>query len=188
LRNSLHWALLLVLILVGVVFAQGAPSATPDVPGSTVPAWVFYWVLGLVSVGSIIWAAVTKVLWDRGNKASTLNENERGWLRQLYHWHKPVDDDQIPLWYIPRSWLDLLQNLREDHAAFKPLLTRLVEQHDGINADLRAQIKERLELHDRQQTKMLKLAVRVQRAVETLAGLEKPEIESALGDTDEGSS
>jgi len=185
LRNSLRWSFLLVLLLGGISIAQGSgPSASPNVPGETVPAWVFYWVLGLTTVGAVIWMGITKILWDRGSKASVLTEEERGWLRQLYHWHKPVDDNQIPVWYVPRSWLDLIHRLREEQDDVASMLTRLVEQNDGVNADLREQIKERLELYDRQQSKMLKLAVRVQRAVETLAGLKKPDIESVLGDTD----
>lgn len=38
---------------------------------------------------------------------------------------------------------------------------------------------------DTQQNKMLRLAVRVQRAVEALAGLEAPDIEDELGDDSE---
>jgi len=197
LRNSLRWLLFVMLAICGAAFAQGAPSVTPIVPGTTVPAWVFYWVLGIVSVGAIIWMGVTKILWDRGTdaqnatisakeKTSGLNEEEKGWLRQLYHWHKPVDENQIPLWYTPRSLLEHLRMHQEDHVAIKSLLARLVEQNNDVNDDLRAQIKERLELSDRQQNKMLRLAVRVQRAVETLAKLGVPEIEADLGDTGEG--
>jgi hypothetical protein len=169
------------------------------VPGDTVPVWVFYWVLGLVSAGAIVWAAITKILWDRGTKAqeqtlearertSGLSEEEKGWLRQLYHWHKVVDDDQIPLWYIPRSWVDLINRLHADHADVKALLTRLTEQDEDLISDLRAQLKESRGLQAQQQTKMLKLAVRVQRAVEALAGLQPPAIEHDLDDTGEEAS
>ena len=44
------------------------------------------------------------------------------------------------------------------------------------------QNKELLAMHQRQQFKMLKLAVRVQRAVEALAGLDTPAIEADLED------
>jgi hypothetical protein len=182
LRNSLRWLLFVFLILSDVAFAQGAPSPVPSVPGPTVPAWVFYWVLGITSAGTVIWMGVTKILWDRGNKSTMLSEDEKGWLRQLYHWHKPVDEDQVPLWYTPRSLIEYLQTHRDDHIAIKALLTKLVEQNDDINDDLRTQIKERLELYDRQQNKMLMLAVRVQRAVEALARLGAPDVESTLGD------
>ena len=186
----------LLLLFAGVVFAQGAPSATPNVPGNTVPVWVFYWVLGIATAGAVIWMGVTKILWDRGTeaqkatitaqeKASTLTEEEKGWLRQLYYWHKPVDDNQVPLWYVPRAWLEHIHSLRDDNAAVKALLTKLVEWNEELIADLRGQLKESRGLQAQQQTKMLKLAVRVQRAVEALAGLEKPAVESDLADDGE---
>jgi hypothetical protein len=142
---------------------------------------------------------ITKILWDRGTeaqkatvaaqeKASTLTEEEKGWLRQLYHWHKAVDDDQVPLWYVPRSWIDLLHSLRSDNAETKALLVELVQWNEALIADLREQLKESRGLQAQQQTKMLKLAVRVQRAVEALAGLQQPpEIEDDLDDDEETS-
>ena len=183
--------------MAGVAFADGPPSPAPQVPGNTVPAWVFYWVLGLGTAGAVIWSSVTKVLWDRGSeaqkatvaakeKAGALSEEEKGWLRQLYHWHKAVDDDQVPLWYIPRSWLEHIKGLKADHAAVKGLLTKLVEWNEELIADLRIQLKESRGLQAQQQTKMLKLAVRVQRAVEALAGMEAPPaVETDLNDDDE---
>lgn len=185
-RVSVPWVGLFLLISAALAFAQGAPSATPNVPGNTVPAWVFYWVLGLVTAGAIIWSAITKILWDRGSKAqdrtSVLTEEEKGWLRQLYHWHKPVDEDQIPLWYFPRSWVEHLHSLKDDQAAVKAVLARILSLNEELIVDLRAQIRECRGLQVQQQTKMLKLAVRVQRAVEALAGLKSPEIESDLAD------
>jgi len=190
--------------MAGVALAQGAPSATPNVPGNTVPAWVFYWVLGLVTAGTIVWTAITKILWDRGSEAqkatvaakeatlvaqeknSVLTEEEKGWLRQLYHWHKAVDDDQVPLWYIPRSWLEHIKSLKDDHAAVKSLLTKLVEWIEERIADLREQLKDSRGLQAQQNTKMLKLAVRVQRAVEAIAGMESPPaVETDLDDQEE---
>ena len=203
--RSAALALLVILCLSGAVLAQGAPSATPVVPGNTVPAWVFYWVLGLSTVigGGLL--LVIRTLWERGNrvsglseeergqlkglaeKKSCLTESERGQLKQLHEWHGKVDDDQVPLWYTPRSWVELIKNTKQDHAAITSLLKRVVEHGDSVNDDLRQQLKERLALHDQQQTKMLKLAVRVQQAVEALAGLEPPSIEPDLGDDgDEG--
>lgn len=173
---------LFILAFAGVALAQSAPSPVPQPPGTTVPAWVFYWVLGIASFIGVIWTGVTKVLWERGNKVSGLSEAERNKLNQLYDWHSRVDDDQVPLWYTPRSWVNLIQGLQQDHASVKHLLNRIVEQHDGINADLRQQLKDRLETHDRLHVKMLKLAVRVQQAVEALAGLEPPVIEPDLDD------
>jgi len=199
LRASLQLVLPALLLLAGVALAQGAPSPAPQVPGDTVPSWVFYWVLGLATVAAVVWTSVTKILWDRGTEAqkatlaakeknSGLAEEEKGWLRQLYHWHKAVDDDQVPLWYIPRSWLEHIKSLKADHAAVKGLLTKLVEWNEELIADLRAQLKESRGLQTQQQTKMLKLAVRVQRAVEALAGMEAPPaVETDLDDDQEAS-
>jgi len=169
----------------GVALADGAPSAVPNVTGSTVPAWVFYWVLGLASTAGAGLLLVIKLLWDRADKRSGLSEVERNQLDQLYYWHAQKDDDQIPLWYTPRSWVSLIQGLQRDHAAVRSLLTKIVEQHDGVNTDLRQQLRERLETHDRLHTKMLRLAVRVQQAVEALAGLPAPSIENEFNDHDE---
>lgn len=172
----------LIILLAGVALAQGGPSAAPHVPGDTVPAWVFYWVLGLASAIGAGLLLVIKVLWDKADKTSGLSEDERNKLNQLYEWHSKVDDDQVPLWYTPRSWVAMIKTLQQDHAAVRGLLTRITEQHDGVNADLRAQLRERLELHDRLHEKMLRLAIRVQQAVEALAGLAPPAIEDALDD------
>ena len=188
-------ALVLALLLCGAeaVRAQGAPSATPSIPGNAVPVWVFYWVLGLAtSVGGGL-LLVIKILWDRGTdaqketvaaqaKGSVLTDEEKGWLRQLYHLTKPVDENQIPLIYTPRSWLDHIKGLQGDHATVRGLLAKLVAWNEELILDLREQVKESRGLQAQQQTKMLKLAVRVQRAVEALAGLQPPEIEDDLGD------
>lgn len=183
-RVSVIAVALVMLSIAGVALAQSAPSVTPQPPGNVVPAWVFYWVLGLSSAVGAALLTVIKILWERGNKVSGLSEDERNKLNQLYDWHNRVDDDQIPLWYTPRSWVELIKSLQQDHSSVKHLLNRLVEQHDGINADLRNQLRERLEMHDRLHVKMLKLAVRVQQAVEALAGLEPPSIENDLDDLD----
>lgn len=162
--------------------AQGSPSPVPQVPGDSVPAWVFYWVLGLsTTVGSALILAI-KSLWERSDRTSGLSADERAQLKQLYDWHNRVDGDQVPLWYVPRSWIQLIDDLKEDQIEVKRLLTRVVEQNDGINADLRQQIRDRLLAHDVQQTKMLKLAMRVQQAIEALADLTPPAIESDLDD------
>jgi len=193
-NSSLRFALLILLLLAGGVYAQGAPSAAPNVPGNTVPTWVFYWVLGLATTAGGVLLLVIRILWDRGSeaqratitakeKAGALSEEEKGWLQQLYRWHKVVDDDQVPLWYIPRSWLEHINGLKSEHAAVKGLLIKLVEWNEELIADLRSQLRESHGHQVRQQTKMLKLAVRVQRAVETLANMEEPPaVETDLDD------
>ena len=187
-KSSLRSALLTLLaflLTTGIVFAQGAPSTTPAVPGATVPTWVFYWVLGLSSAGGGVLLLIIKILWDRGSKAqeqtlaaqqraSVLTDEEKGWLRQLYHLTKPVDENQVPLIYTPRTWLEHIKGLKADHSSVKGLLTKLVEWNEELISDLRAQLKESRGLQAQQQTKMLKLAVRVQRAVEALASMKSP--------------
>ena len=174
--------LLLPFVIVSVAFADGAPSVAPNVPEATVPSWVFYWVLGLATfIGSVL-LTVIKILWARADKHSTLSEEERAQLKQLYEWHSKKDDDQVPLWYVPRSWLDLIRRLHADHADVKTFLEKLAKQNEEVIGDLRLQLRESRGLQAQQQTKMLKLAVRVQRAVEALAGLAPPAIEDTLED------
>ena len=170
-----RWIIVFLLLLGSGSLALAQPSATPSVPGNTVPAWVFYWVLGLGTAGAIIWSAITKVLWDRGNKVSALSEEERTWLREIHNIRSEV----------PKAWSDLFDEFEDTLKKSQTTLKQLVALMEGDKADLQAQLRERLELHDRQQAKMLKLAVRVQRAVEALAGLEKPVIESDLVDNDD---
>lgn len=173
---------LLLVLYCAVVFsamalAQNGPSATPQVPGDTVPSWVFYWVLGLTTVGGTALMLVIKSLWEKTDRTSGLSEAERHQLKQLYDWHNRVDENQVPVWYVPRGWVSLVDDLKEDQAEIKNLLTKVAEQHEGINSDLRQQIRERLLAHDVQQTKMLKLAMRVQHAIEALADLTPPELD-----------
>jgi hypothetical protein len=176
---------LLLLLTPALAFAQGTPSPVPTPDGSTVPTWVFLWTLGLSTFFGAILLLVIRILWSEARKKSGLSEEERNQLALLYEWHNQKDDNQVPLWYTPRSWLELFQSLRNDHGEVKQLLTRLVDLLDHLVADLRAELKESRGSQAQQQTKMLKLAVRVQRAVEALAGLNTPEIEADLDDDPE---
>ena len=159
-------------VLVGIVFAQGTPSPTPSVPGSTVPTWVFYWVLGLASFFGGVLLLIIKILWSEARKASVLTEEERTWLREVHQVRTEV----------PKVWTDLFDEIEESLRLCKTTLQQLVGLVEGDKADLQQQLRARLELYDKQQTKMLRLAVRVQRAVEALAGLPAPDIEPDLGD------
>lgn len=62
---------------------------------------------------------------------------------------------------------------------------KLWEQNAAIRAELSLARTAFEEKNDRLQAKMLRLAVRVQRAVEALAGLEVPEVETLLDDDEE---
>lgn len=172
------------LVTATASLAQGGPSPTPQVPGDTVPTWVFYWVLGLATAVGGVLLLIIKILWDRSDRVSGLSGEERAQLKQLYDWHNRVDENQVPIWYVPRAWVSLIDSLRSDQASVRTLLAKIVDQNDVVNADLREQLKERLRAHELQQTKMLKLAVRVQQAVEALAGLTPPAIEAALDDAE----
>ena len=187
LRLAAAATLLIVTLFVtdAPALAQGGPSVAPQVPGNTVPAWVFYWVLGLASVAGSSLFLVIKILWDKASRTSGLSEDERNQLKQLHEWHAQKDSDQVPLWYTPRSWLNLIEGLQRDHATVRELLSKIVEQNTDVNTDLRQRVREGQERHDRLYAKMLRLAIRVQQAVEALAGLETPSIEAALDDTDE---
>lgn len=177
----------LVLALATFAIAGDGPSATPQVPGNTVPSWVFYWVLGLSSAVGAALLLVIKILWDKADKKSGLSEEERNKLNRLFEWHNKVDDDQIPLWYTPRAWVALIHGLQQDHASVKHLLKRIVEQGDSVNAELRQQVRDGQERHDKLYEKMLRLAVRVQQTVEAIAGLAPPVIDDALDAPDEDS-
>jgi len=61
---------------------------------------------------------------------------------------------------------------------------KLWEQNASLRAELGTARTAFEEKNDRLQAKMLRLAVRVQRAVEALAGLEVPEVETLLDDED----
>jgi len=180
-------AFALLLVASAALADSSGPSATPKVPGNTVPVWVFYWVLGLATAAAVVWSAITKILWDRGNRAqdkvSALSEEERHQLAQLYNWHNQKDDDQVPLWYTPRSWITLVQRLHADHSEVQALLKKLLEQNELVITDLREQLRESRIAQAQQQTKMVKLAVRVNRAVEALAGLQPPDVEYDLDDS-----
>jgi len=142
--------------------------------------------LGVIILIGGIWTAITKALWTRAveaeNRRSGLTEEEKTWVRELHTWHKAFDESQVPIWYVPRSWNGLLKQLETDHDTMLGLLKKLVEQNELVIADLRDQIRECRGEQSQQQIKMLKLAVRVQRAVEALAGLKPPEIENDLSD------
>ena len=171
----LIWFCSAALLLTGVAYAQGAPSPAPSVPGNTVPAWAFYWVLGLATVAGGGLLTVIKILWDRGSKKSVLSEEERTWLRETHAIRSEV----------PKVWTDLFDEIDDAIKKGETTLNQLVALCEGDKTDLQQQLKERLEKHDQQQAKMLKLAVRVQRAVEALAGLKAPEVENDLSDTSE---
>jgi hypothetical protein len=68
------------------------------------------------------------------------------------------------------------------------ILGAIVWQLWKQNAQLRSELASARDAYeqknDRLQAKMLRLAVRVQRAVEALAGLETPEVETLLDDAD----
>lgn len=185
---ALRFAFLLLLVFTtGIAFAQGSPSATPQVPGTTVPSWVFYWVLGLSSAVGGALLLVIKILWDRGNRVSALSDTERGQLQQIYDLAAQKDADQIPLWYVPRKWFDQVSSLQTAQDEVRTILAEMSRQNAELIADLREQLRESRGQQAQQQTKMLKLAVRVQRCVEALAGLQTPEIEDVLGDEEDRS-
>lgn len=175
------YALLLVLLLTGSAFAADPPG----LPADTVPTWVFQLASGIATTVILALVAAVIALWGKLSKKSALTELQVGQLKDLHEWHDKRDKDQTPLWFVPRIWVELLQTLIAGQQTLTDLVRRLVEQNDGITEDLREQLAARLSLHDKQQNKMLKLAVRVQRAVEALAGLEQPEIEDDLGDEEE---
>jgi len=124
--------------------------------------------------GGALLLLVIRILWERGNKVSGLAEDERNQLRDLHTWHNQRDSDGVLTWMVPRAWVDLLHGLIADTKVLVDLIRRLIEQNDGITADLRKQLQDRLEKTDEQQDKMLRIAVRSQRAIEALAGLEPP--------------
>lgn len=173
------------LLTTASALADSGPTAIPVVPDSTVPAWVFYWVLGLGTLGGGALLTVIKVLWDKASQVSGLSAEERNRLNQLHEWHNKVDGDQVPLWYTPRAWSEQLKTLQQDHKAFTTLLGKMAGQYDEIIVDLRQQLRSRVEAHDKMHIKMLRLAVRVQQAVEALATLSEPKITSSFSDDED---
>ena len=82
------------------------------------------------------------------------------------------------------------QQLREVEGKLDTAVSELVDVKASVarweaeRAELRAEITRWQDRYFRQQSKMEKLAVRVQRAVEAVAGLTPPEVESDLDDVD----
>lgn len=173
--------ILLCLTLLATV-ASAQPSVAPNVKGETVPTWVFYWVLG---IGTIVLGGAGLIIRHLYAKSSVLTEEERKWLQDVHSVVDVKDANQIPLVYSPRSLISEFQKIEGNLKEVLRLVDRLVEQGDGTVIDLREQLRARLELHDKQQNRMLRLAVRVQRAVEALAGLSAPDIEDEFDDDEE---
>lgn len=172
--------LVTILLIAAPALAQGS-SGSP--PADTVPTWVFELVSAIASTVILALVAAVIALWVKATKTSGLSAEQHGWLSDLHDGHSPRDSDQNPLWNLARACAATMQQVVTEQQSSSLLIQRLVEQNDGTTADLRQQLKDGMALHQRQQVKMLKLAVRVQRAVEALAGLETPEIESDLDDT-----
>jgi hypothetical protein len=109
--------------LTASVYGQGQDPADPTNPltmgkgpkdGELVPAWIFYWLLGIGSVvcGGLL--AGLKVLWNKLNAEDTpgLTETERTQLRDLHELHSVKDEDGVPRWYMPRQLLGTIQSLQ----------------------------------------------------------------------------
>ena len=130
---------------------NGSGYSSPRGPsGETMPAWIFYWLLGLGSAicGSLITAL--KVLWNKLQAA-------------------PVpagltDEQETLLTALKLATDDLVQ----------------VTKHDLAESKVR--LGEQTARNERQQDKMLKLAVRSQRAIEAVANLTSSEIEEEIDD------
>jgi hypothetical protein len=179
-------AVILLMLFSSVALGQpGPPTSSAPTPDPTIPTWVFQLCSAIASTVILALVAVVIAMWHRLGKKSALTEVQVGQLKDLHEWHDQRDADGVLKWMLPRTFLDLLNQVVTGQQALTDLVRRLVEQNDGITADLRQQLADRLSLHDKQQNKMLKVALRVQRAVEALAGLEAPEIEEDLGDEPE---
>jgi hypothetical protein len=174
-------AAILVVLMTGTAFAADPPGPA----GDTVPTWVFQLCSAIATTVILALVAACIALWGKVSKKSALTDVQSGQLKDLHEWHDERDADGILKWMLPRTFVDLLHQIIASQQTLTDMVRRLVEQNDGIGADLRQQLKDRLSLHDKQQNRMLKVALRVQRAVEALAGLETPEIESDLGDEPE---
>lgn len=150
-----------VLFTAGIALAQGQPpqqqQPPPYNPGDTMPASMFYWLVGVVGALLTAMATALKVLW---NRLSVPPDNEG----------------------IETSLATLATGIETLGKGFQETETRWSTER----AELRAEIDRWQERYFRQQTKMEKLAVRTQRAVEAVAGLEVPEVESDLDDVDPG--
>lgn len=185
-RRVIPLALILILAVATTVAADG-PSATPKAP-ATVPQWVFYWVLGLASAVGAVGLLVIKLLWDWGKEghaqAGALTPDEKNALAEMHSVLSLKDVNQTPLVYVPRQLVKELADLADEAEKIRVETQRLARQQDQTVVDLRDEVSDLRRAYDKLQNRMLRLAVRVQRAVEALAGLEAPEIESELDDID----
>lgn len=180
--------LVLIFLATATVAAGDGPSATPKPPAS-VPQWVFYWVLGLVSFFGSVGLLVIKLLWDWGKdghaQAGALTPEEKVSLAEIHAVLSLKDANQTPLVYVPRQLVKELADLAEEAEKIRVQMQRLADQHDMTVTHLRSEVNALRASHDHLQERMLRLAVRVQRAVEALAGLEAPEIEDEFNANEE---
>jgi hypothetical protein len=155
------FAFLIVLVFASCADAQQPTTQPPYQAGDMMPTSMFYWLVGIAGTlgGGLV--ATIKILWGRLNK--------------------PPDGCIFNK--------DAEASLQTFSASMKKLQTTYKETADRWNTErteLRGELAQWQNRYFRQQTKMEKLAVRVQRAVEAVAGLETPEVESDLDDVDQG--
>jgi len=75
-----------------------------------------------------------------GPTVASLTDQERVWLRELHQMHSRFDDDGVPVWYVPRSWITLQERMGET-------LNKIGESLRGISGNMQksSEALERLE-------------------------------------------
>jgi hypothetical protein len=112
LRKSLLLSVGLVAALSGPALAQDGPEIPNPITmgkgpkdGERVPAWIFYWLLGIGTAVTLGLLAALKVLWAKVDEAEIpgLTEDERVMLKGLHDLVGTKNEDGVPRIYTPRT-------------------------------------------------------------------------------------
>lgn len=165
--------MLITVILTALALVASADTGTAAATQSqqaTIPQWLFTWVMALGTAAGGILLTVIKILWSESRKSTGLSPKQDEMLKEV---HRAVGE-------VPKTWAEVFDEITETQRESKLMLSRIIELCEGDRAQLQAQIQDRLRMHDELQDRMVRLALRVQRAVEALAGLKEPDIGSDL--------
>ena len=92
--------------------------------------------------------AVTETILKKTEEDTEIIEEQHEWLNELYRQHSKVDGDGIPLWYVPRSFIETQKEI-------VTILLNISSQMDKYTYVLDSLLKrlEEIERHTREREK-----------------------------------